>query len=140
MCHDLVSTCVSFQQAISSQPSAFSYFFFFGADFFAAGFFAAAFFLRRSFRSFGFSLRGDLYRLCRRLHFLRFRFLLRKLGSSDLLAINRNLRNTHRSERLSMAGDLLVLFLPFVVERSDFVAASLFDYGPENPGIRWRPP
>src|SRR6266567_6133647 len=44
MCHDLVSSCVSFQQAISSQPSAFSYFFFFGADFFAAGFFAAAFF------------------------------------------------------------------------------------------------
>src|SRR5205823_4941770 len=97
-------------------------------------------FLRRSFRSFGFgfSFRGDLHRLCRRLHFLRLRFLLRKLGSGELLAVKRNLSNANRSERLPMACDLLVLFLPLVVEHEDFVAASLFDYLPENPGIRWR--
>src|SRR5437867_11924017 len=69
---------------------------------------------------------------------IRLRFLIRKHGSVELLVLKRNLSNANRSERLPMACDLLVLFLPFVVEHEDFVAASLFDYQPANPGIRWR--
>src|SRR5260370_34958639 len=50
-------------------------------------------------------------------------FLLRQLRRSELLSVERVLRDPHRRERLAMSGDLLVLLFLLVVEDQDFLGA-----------------
>src|SRR5215469_8805276 len=60
----------------------------------------------------------------RRLHLLRFRFLLRKIGSLEALSAESDLGDADRGEWLAMSAKLLVLLLALVVKDQNFCAAA----------------
>src|SRR5438270_11605867 len=82
--------------------------------------------LRRRLRSFSFCLmcsRDVLICHVFRLYLLRLSFLLWKLGRGVRLPIECDLRNSHRTKRLPMSCDLLVLLFLLVVENENFFRA-----------------
>src|SRR5262249_51183344 len=64
----------------------------------------------------------------RRSSLFRLRFPLWQFRGGEFLPVKGNFGNAHGGERLPMSGDLLVLFLPFVVEDQDLVAAACADH------------
>src|SRR5579864_1484711 len=90
--------------------------------------------LRSRLRGLGFSLRLRSF-----FSFLfRFGFFLRKLRRSELLAIESDLSDSHRAERLPMSSQLLVLLLPLVVEDDNFLAAAFAENFAGHQGTRSR--
>src|SRR5690242_14630017 len=69
---------------------------------------------------------------------LGFGSFLRQGGCGELLPVEGDFGNAHRSERLTMSVQLLVLFLAFVMEDEDLVAAAFLDHRSHHSRFRLR--
>src|SRR5208283_5492201 len=79
----------------------------------------------------------DFFRL-HRFHLLRLGYLFGKLGRGELLPIKRNFGNPNRGISLTMAAQLLILLLAFVMEDENLFLAALLDQfaGHQRSGLR----
>src|ERR1700690_3900589 len=74
----------------------------------------------------------------RRRSLLHLGLLLRQLRSLEALPVKRNLSNSHRSVRLPVPAQLLILLLALVVKNQNLRAAAFFHQLADHPRSRFR--